>query len=339
MEWPGDFPHDHAFMELLVPGVPSEIDYQQLLQDTEEKLHLNACSIEQSLKELQAKMGGGLTGELPASPTEILQWLSPQSISGTRPVATGHQDIMDFLKALHQYLGSDEEGREETVLLLLVNLSSQCGISFSSPPSSSSSSSGSLSGQPATSSFPVVNALRDDCSLEVQEAWDDVRRPLRRHLLARLSSCAPEDQGPRRLFTLSLAERVHCLQQLCFLFPEAEVLSHYQAVRSQWVLSFLHAALGSCPAGETGFDRVSSALHAARPALVTAVSEELQVLGGVTETLHAVLAFVAAAYLSPLARELASVMEREAETAVKENTTLSGRILRYSAKSKATVGG
>ena len=57
-------------------------------------------SIEQSLKELQAKMGGGLTGELPASPTEILQWLSPQSISGTRPVATGHQDIMDFLKAL-----------------------------------------------------------------------------------------------------------------------------------------------------------------------------------------------------------------------------------------------
>ena len=65
----------------------------------------------------------------------------------------------------HQYLGSDEEGREETVLLLLVNLSSQCGISFSTPPSSSSS--GSLSGQQATSSFPVVNALRDDCSLEV----------------------------------------------------------------------------------------------------------------------------------------------------------------------------
>ena len=43
MEWPGDFPHDHAFMELLVPGVPSEMDYQQLLQDTEEKLHLNGC--------------------------------------------------------------------------------------------------------------------------------------------------------------------------------------------------------------------------------------------------------------------------------------------------------
>lgn len=42
MEWPGDFPEDHAFVELLVPGVSSEADLEQLLRDTEEKLNLNA---------------------------------------------------------------------------------------------------------------------------------------------------------------------------------------------------------------------------------------------------------------------------------------------------------
>ncbi|CAL8248755.1 unnamed protein product [Merluccius merluccius] len=342
MEWPGDFPQDHAFVELLVPGVPSEMDYQQLLQDTEEKLNLNACSIEQSLKELQVKMGDGWTGDRPASPTEILQWLSLQNTPGARPVNTGHQEIMDFLKALQHHLGSDEQGREEAVLQLLVNLSSQCGISFSCSASSSSSaflstSSCSLAAQQAPSSFPVVNAVRDDCSLEVQEVWDDVRLQLRRHLVGRLSSCCPEDQGPERLFTLSLAERVHCLQRLCFLYPESEVLSHYQVVRSQWVLSVLRADQSLYAAGDTGFDRVASAFRAARPALIQAVREELHVLGRVTETHHAVVGFLDAAYLAPLARQLASMMEKESERALKDNTALRGRIRRYSAKSRATV--
>lgn len=42
MEWPGDFPEDHAFVDLRVPGVSSELDFEQLLKDTEEKLKLNA---------------------------------------------------------------------------------------------------------------------------------------------------------------------------------------------------------------------------------------------------------------------------------------------------------
>lgn len=42
MEWPGDFPEDHAFVELPVPGVSSELDFEHLLKDTEEKLNLNA---------------------------------------------------------------------------------------------------------------------------------------------------------------------------------------------------------------------------------------------------------------------------------------------------------
>lgn len=41
MEWPEDFPEDHAFVELLVPGGSSDLDFEKLLKDTEEKLNLN----------------------------------------------------------------------------------------------------------------------------------------------------------------------------------------------------------------------------------------------------------------------------------------------------------
>lgn len=42
MEWPEDFPEDHAFVELLVPGVSSDLDFEQFMKDTEEKLNQNA---------------------------------------------------------------------------------------------------------------------------------------------------------------------------------------------------------------------------------------------------------------------------------------------------------
>lgn len=43
MDWQGDFLHDHAFVELQVEGIPGEVDIQNLIRDTEEKLRLNAC--------------------------------------------------------------------------------------------------------------------------------------------------------------------------------------------------------------------------------------------------------------------------------------------------------
>lgn len=52
MEWPGDFPDDHAFVDLLVPGVSSELDFEQFLKDTEEKLNLNASRSVRAVKAL-----------------------------------------------------------------------------------------------------------------------------------------------------------------------------------------------------------------------------------------------------------------------------------------------
>ncbi|XP_040898479.1 uncharacterized protein KIAA0825 homolog [Toxotes jaculatrix] len=335
MEWPGDFPDDHAPVELLVPGVSSELDFEQFLKDTEEKLNLNASSIEQQLKEIQAKMGDSRAGERPPSPSECLQWFNLRMHNSVRPVTMGHQEVMDFFRALQQYLRSDEEGKEEVMLQLLLNLSAQCGVCFPCTPSSSSSSS-SLHPQLTTSSIHLMHTVRDDASLEIQEAWDNVRLQLRRHLLDRLSSRSPDHPGAIQISILSIPERVHCLQQLFFLYPESEVLTHYQGLRSQSVLAILHSTLSSSPSGETGFDRLAQGFRFVIPALTQALTEELQVLSRLAEP-HTILGFINTAYLSTVARELASLVEKESETALRDNTTLSSKIKKYSARSRATV--
>ncbi|KAM8760635.1 uncharacterized protein KIAA0825 homolog isoform 2-T2 [Acanthopagrus schlegelii] len=332
MEWPGDFPDDHAFVELMVPGLSSEMDFDQFLKDTEEKLNLNANSIEQQLKELQAKMSDSRAGDRPPSPSECLQWFNLRAHSSFRPVTTGHQELMEFFRALQQYLRSEDEGKEEATLQLLLNLSAQCGVCFPCTPSSCSS----LHPQPTASSVHLVHTVRDDASLEIQEVWDDVRLQLRRHLLDRLSPRSPEHPGPASISTLSIPDRVHCLQQLFFLYPESEVLTHYQRLRGQSVLDLLLSALSSSPGGETGFDRLAAGFHSAVPALTQALTDELHVLSRLAEP-HTILGFLNTAYLSTVTHELASQMERECETALRDNTTLSSKIKKYSARSRATV--
>ncbi|XP_073322833.1 uncharacterized protein KIAA0825 homolog [Pagrus major] len=332
MEWPGDFPDDHAFVELMVPGLSSEMDFDQFLKDTEEKLNLNANSIEQQLKELQAKMSDSRAGERPPSPSECLQWFNLRAHNSFKPVTTGHQELMEFFRALQQYLRSEDEGKEEVTLQLLLNLSAQCGVCFPCTPSSSSS----LHPQPTASSIHLVHTVRDDASLEIQEVWDDVRLQLRRHLLDRLSSRSPEHPEPAPISTLSIPDRVHCLQQLFFLYPESEVLTHYQRLRGQSVLDLLLSALSLSPGGETGFDRLAAGFYSAVPALTQALTDELHVLSRLAEP-HTILGFLNTAYLSTVTHELASQMERECETALRDNTTLSSKIKKYSARSRATV--
>ena len=62
-----------------------------------------------------------------------------------------------FLQQL--YLRSEEEGKEEVTLQLLLNVSTQCGVCF---PCNLSLT---------TSSIPLVHAVRDDTLLEVVTAF------------------------------------------------------------------------------------------------------------------------------------------------------------------------
>lgn len=67
-----------------------------------------------------------------------------------------YDDNICFPRFLQQqYLRSEEEGKEEVTLQLLLNVSAQCGVCF---PCNSSL---------ATTSIPLVHAVRDDTLLEV----------------------------------------------------------------------------------------------------------------------------------------------------------------------------
>ncbi|XP_049618135.1 uncharacterized protein KIAA0825 homolog isoform X1 [Syngnathus scovelli] len=324
MEWPEDFPEDQAFVELVGSSLSCDLDFEQLVKDTEEKLKLNANSIEQHLAELQAKMGDSRSAERPPSPTECLQWFDVKTLSN---VSTGHRELMDFFTCLQDYLRSKEEGREDATLQLLLNLSSLRGVCFPCIPSSSLSFSHQLLAPP----FPSIHTIKDDSPSEIQVAWEDVRLQLRCYLLERLST---ESAATRRVPSLSMAQRVHRLEQLCFLYPECEVLTHYQGLRGQAMLALLHSAMSSSPAGVTGFDRVTAAFRSVVPALTQALTEDLRVLPRIVEP-HAILGFLNASYLRPVASELSSLLERECDTALRDNTMLGSKIKR--SKSRATV--
>lgn len=90
------------------------------------------------------------------------------------------------------------------------------------------------------------------------------------------------------------------------------------------------------PGGETGFDKLAAGFHSVVPVLTQALTDELYVLSRLTEP-HTVLGFLSAAYLSTVAQELTSLMEKECEMALRDNTS-SYKVKKYSARCHATVG-
>lgn len=119
-------------------------------------------------------------------------------------------------------------------------------------------------------------------------------------------------------------------------YSDIFLISITQRLRGQSVLDLL-SALSVSPGSETGFDRLAVGFRSVVPALTQALKDELNVLSRLAVQ-HTILAFLNAAYLNTVARELASLMKRECETALRDNTTLSNKIKKFSARSRATVG-
>lgn len=68
MEWPGDLPEDPSCVGLLAPGVSSEMDSEQFLKDTKEKLNPNA---NRSVREAKASTWMTLFFEFYMSPNHF----------------------------------------------------------------------------------------------------------------------------------------------------------------------------------------------------------------------------------------------------------------------------
>ncbi|KAK1792179.1 hypothetical protein P4O66_012136, partial [Electrophorus voltai] len=333
MAWP-DCLCDHTFLEMLSSGLPSEVDLQVFIQDTEEKLRLNACSIEQNLQDLQRKIGGVLGGEKVLSPEECLQRFSPGNLGSLHPVSTSRHELRDFLRALLHLLKA-QEACEEAVLHLLLSVSSQCGVAF--PCSRPLSEQGRA---PA----PTLCSVRDDLALEVQDTWDDIRRLLQRHLLGKLQTAAavaPAESSEGPVAVRGAPEKSHVLQKLVFLLPKKEVLAKYQALQSKVVRGLIRGN-AACALGRgsghdrRGFDGLAQHFQAVSPTFRAMLAEEVRVLNRLAEP-REIVAFLNGAYLGPAMQELVSFMETEVELA-QNNAALSEKGLKSASKTSA-VGG
>uniref|UniRef100_A0AAV2MRP5 KIAA0825 n=1 Tax=Knipowitschia caucasica TaxID=637954 RepID=A0AAV2MRP5_KNICA len=296
----------------------------KLLENFEDKPKLNSNSI--TLKELQTQIED-LRSESPSKSSECLKWF-PFRMHFTS-VDTRDQDQLDFLRALQLYLRSEEDGKEVVTLELLVDISSRCGVFFPHTPSASYST---------VSQLQLLNTVRDESSLEIQTVWDDVRLQLRRHLLDRMSSQISENLEPASASNPSISERIYCLQHMSFLYPESEVFSIYQILRSQFTETLFHSTISSCTSsgGETGFDRLTEGFRCVIPLLLQALNEEIHVLSHSMDQ-HSILGFLNAAYLDTVVRELSTLMERECEVALRDNTTVPSKFRKSSTKSQVSA--
>ncbi|XP_051499460.1 uncharacterized protein KIAA0825 homolog isoform X2 [Apus apus] len=302
MEWGGEYSLDSSNLDCLLNVLPGELEFQQILSDLDEKIKKNSSSIEQCLKDLQSEVNEICTDEILHSTTDCLQWLNNCNFSSLRPSSTNHGELMEFLRTLQSLL-KNEQNQEEMILHFLLDLSSQCGVSFPCTPSG-------MSFELASS----LHAVEDDSTMDVKSLWDDVRLHLRRFLVNRLQS--QEDTNTNALLQ-KMEFKTQCIQQLLFLYPESEVLTKYQNMQNKFVSELLqNCILSSC--GETNFDKVVHGYQSSVPRLCAMIKEDLCILSGTIDPSSS-LKFINETYLDTITEEMTVLLERLCELQFKEN--------------------
>ncbi|XP_071304758.1 uncharacterized protein KIAA0825 homolog [Agelaius tricolor] len=302
MEWGGEYSFDSSNLDCLLDVLPGELEFRQILSDLDEKIKKNSSSIEKCLKDLQLDVNEICTDEVLQSTTDCIQWLNNCNFSSLRPSSTDHGELLEFLKTLQSLL-KNEKNQEEMVLHFLLDLSSQCGVSF---PCTASGTSFEL-----TSS---LHTIQDDSAVDVKSLWDDVRLHLRQFLVNRLQS---QEETNTNASQQQMEFKTRCVQQLLFLYPKSEVLMRYQNMQNKLVSDLLqNCILSSC--GETNFDKVVHGYQSSIPRLCTMIKEDLHILSG-TIGPSSSLKFINETYLDTVTEEMTVLLERLCELQFKEN--------------------
>ncbi|XP_068782511.1 uncharacterized protein KIAA0825-like isoform X2 [Struthio camelus] len=320
MEWGGEYSLDSSNLDCLLNVLPGELEFQQILSDIDEKIKKNSSSVEQCLKDLQSEVNEKCADELLQNTTDCLEWLNNCNFSSLKPSSTHHKELMEFLRTL-QTLLKNEQNQEEMILHFLLDLSSQCGVSFPCTPS----------GTPFewTSS---LHAVEDSSTMDVKSLWDDVRLHLRRFLVNRLQS---QEETNTSALQQQMQFKTQCIQQLLFLYPESEVLTKYQNMQNKLVSDLLqNCLLSSC--GETNFDKVVHGYQSSIPTLCTMIKEDLYILSGAIDPSSS-LKFINETYLHTITEEMTVLLERLCELQFKENALHVVKASKISKKHRGTV--
>ncbi|XP_039423600.1 uncharacterized protein KIAA0825 homolog isoform X5 [Corvus cornix cornix] len=319
MEWGGEYSFDSSNLDCLLNVLPGELEFQQILSDLDEKIKKNSFSIEKCLKDLQSDVNEICTDEVLQSTTDCIQWLNNCSFSSLRPSAD-HGELLEFLKTLQRLL-KNEKNQEEMVLHFLLDLSSQCGVSF---PCTASGTSFELTS--------TLHTIQDDSAVDVKSLWDDVRLHLRQFLVNRLQS---QEEANTNALQQQMEFKTQCVEQLLFLYPKSEVLMKYQNMQNKLVSDLLqNCILSSC--GETNFDKVVHGYQSSIPRLCTMIKEDLYILSG-TIGPSSSLKFINETYLDTITEEMTVLLERLCELQFKENALHIVKANKISKKHRGTV--
>ncbi|XP_072439144.1 uncharacterized protein KIAA0825 homolog isoform X9 [Chiloscyllium punctatum] len=303
MAWEGDHLFDYSYSGCFLDTLPGELELHQAFGDIEENLKQNAVCIEQIMKELQSDLTKLCMGGKLQNTGDSLQWLSNYNISCVKPFTTPCDQLTNFLKALLHFLKT-EEGSEEMVLQLLLDLSSECGVVFPL------NSCGASFHVPSSTS---VHAVDFNDSLDALSVWDDVRLHLRRFLVDKLQNCQEiNDVLPNIQF------KAQCLQQLLFLYPESEVLTKYQSIQCKSIQNMLKNNVLT-NTDEISFDKVAHGFENMIPAMCTMLRQDMYALHTLVED-SKVLKFINNAYLQNITDELNLIIEKLCEQQLRKNT-------------------
>ncbi|XP_073480615.1 uncharacterized protein KIAA0825 homolog isoform X3 [Aquarana catesbeiana] len=196
-----------------------------------------------------------------------------------------------------QHLLKNSEGQEDMILQLLVDLSSECGVTF---PTSASG------GYFQFASQTSLHAIDDDLSVDLQTVWDDVRLHLRRHLVAKLQATSHTSNSQSGIRIKS-----KCLQYLFFLFPESDVLVKYQNIQHHFVVELLQSYRGRST------ENILGAYENAVPKLYAMIKEDMFVLSHVIDS-SLIITFINETFFEAITEEMKTFFEILCETGTEE---------------------
>ncbi|XP_038661190.1 uncharacterized protein KIAA0825 homolog isoform X2 [Scyliorhinus canicula] len=302
MAWEGDYLLDYSCSGCLLDTIPGEVELRQTLGDIEENLKQNSVCIENTVRELQSDLNRLCIGEKLQNTGDCLQWLSSYNISCVKPFTTPCDQLTNFLKAVLHFLKT-EEGPEEMIMQLLLDLSAECGVVFPL------NSCGASFHVPSTTS---AHAIEFNDSLDALSVWDDVKLHLRRFLVDKLQNC----QGMNNMLP-NIKSKAQCLQRLLFLYPETEVLTKYQSIQCKSVQDLLQGNILT-NTDEISFDKVACGFENMIPVVCTMMRQDLYALRTLVEDTK-VLKFINDAYLQNIAEELYVITEKLCAQQLRKN--------------------
>ncbi|XP_072462208.1 uncharacterized protein KIAA0825 homolog isoform X2 [Notamacropus eugenii] len=303
MDWGDEYSYNSFDIDCLLNSFPGDLGFEQIFSDIDEKIEKNAASLQQCLKDIQSEVHKRCGSDVPLQTTsDCLEWLNNYSSSSLKPPSCSHGDLIKFLKTLQDLL-KNEQNQEEMILEFLLDLSSQCGVSFPCTPSGTSF---------LFTSRTSLHAVEDHSSVDVKSLWDDIRLHLRRFLLSKLQSHNNINNSPH-----TISFKTHCIRQLLFLYPESEVLAKYQSLQNKLVTQILENCFLSYNR-EANLDTVIHDYLNSILKLCRMIKQDFYVLSEILAPSSA-LKFINETYLDSIKEEMTNFLERFCELQFKEN--------------------